>query len=156
MAAGIIDALSDTWLCYTDGSVAHRIGGASVVLFRNGDPTPTTTAPFSVGVCTSSYRAEMAALLFALCLLCDHMLDGDSVALLTDSQSAVRKLYSGASATTEEFEFDVWMALRTLTLECGCRVTVQFVPGHAGLEGNELADAATNAGCVLPLQDSRL
>ena len=156
LAAGIIDALSDTWLCYTDGSVAHRIGGAGVVLFRNGDPTPTTTAPFSVGVCASSYRAEMAAILFALRLLCDHMLDGDSVALLTDSQSAVRKLCSGASAATEEFEFDVWTALRTLTLERGCRVTVQFVPGHAGLEGNELADAAANAGRVLPLQDSRL
>ena len=156
LAAGIIDALSDAWLCYTDGSVAHRIGGAGVVLFRNGDPTPTTTAPFSVGVCASSYRAEMAAILFALRLLCDHMLDGDSVALLTDSQSAVRKLCSGASAATEEFEFDVWTALRTLTLERGCRVTVQFVPGHAGLEGNELADAAANAGRVLPLRDSRL
>ena len=85
------------------------------------------------------------------------MLDGDSVALLTDSQAAIRKLCSGASAATEEFKFDVWTALCTLTLECGCRVTVQFVPGHAGLEaGNELADAAANAGHVLPLQDSRL
>ena len=32
---------------------------------------------------------------------------GDSVALLTDSQSAVRKLCSGVAAATEEFEYDV-------------------------------------------------
>eukprot|EP00754_Rhynchopus_humris_P033869 Rhum_TRINITY_DN15488_c2_g1::Rhum_TRINITY_DN15488_c2_g1_i4::g.159630::m.159630 len=32
LAAAILDARADTWLCYTDGSVALRTGGAGVVL----------------------------------------------------------------------------------------------------------------------------
>ena len=156
LATEAIAALPHSWHCYTDGSVALRTGGAGVVLFRNGDSDPTTTKSYPVGVCASSYRAEMAALAFALDLLCHHVLDGDSVALLTDSQSAVRKLCSGVAAATEEFEYDVWAKLRILTVVRGCRVAVQFIPGHAGVAGNELADAAANTGRELPYGKCRL
>ena len=146
LAREVISALREKWQCYTDGSLADRRGGAGVVLFRAGVPDPAATSQLSLGTCASSYRAEMAAIAHALALLGDHVAKGDSVAILTDSQSAVRKLCSGAAAATEEFEFDVWAKLRDLTISRSCRVTVQFVPGHAGIAGNELADAAAEAG----------
>ena len=137
-------------------SLRDSTGGAGVVTYRGDDPDPVSATAHGVGRCGSSYRTEMAALLFALTSLLSRDVKGTSVIIYTDSQSAVRKLCSGAAAAREEHDFAIWTSLRELTVERHCRITIQFVPGHAGLAGNELADSAAKRGLDILVPATRL
>eukprot|EP00754_Rhynchopus_humris_P033873 Rhum_TRINITY_DN15488_c2_g1::Rhum_TRINITY_DN15488_c2_g1_i7::g.159644::m.159644/K03469/rnhA, RNASEH1; ribonuclease HI len=142
LALAVIDSHNYSWTCYTDGSVESYRGGAGAVIYCDAADSPVATIRTNLGVCTSSYRAEVAAIRSALDYLCTHANAGDSCVIYTDSQSAVRKLVSGPAAAREEFEFEVWARLRSLTVRHRCTVHLQFVPGHAGIPGNDLADSA--------------
>ena len=156
LAAALIASRHAAWTIFTDGSLRDSTGGAGVVTYRGDDPDPISATAHGVGRCGSSYRTEMAALLFALTSLLSRDVKGTSVIIYTDSQSAVRKLCSGAAAAREEHDFAIWTSLRELTVERHCRITIQFVPGHAGLAGNELADSAAKRGLDILVPATRL
>ena len=156
LALGVIDSRCDTWTCYTDGSVESYRGGAGAVIYRDTSTPPLSTTKANLGVCTSSYRAEVAAITSALDFLCSNVSAEDSCVIYTDSQSAVRKLVSGPAAAREEFEHEVWARLRALTVRHRCAVHVQFVPGHAGIPGNDLADSVAELGRTTGVPARRL
>ena len=150
LASAVISACRDDWVVYSDGSLDSLVGGAGAVLYGGDSDTPTTTTSLQIPRCSSSYRTEMTALELSLDLLLRHAAPRDSATIFSDSQSAIRKLGSGPSAATDTFEFDVWSRIRTLTVDKACSLTIQFVPGHAGIVGNDLADAAAKRGLTCP------
>ena len=70
------------------------------------------------------------------------------VCICSDSQSALRRLKYGPAAQTDVLADKVWRRLNDLA-DRGVRLHLQWVPGHAGLPGNELADEVARAAADL-------
>ena len=71
-----------------------------------------------------------------------------SVLFLTDSQSALSILSSAPSYLLPESLWNVWSLASSLSNNTA--LCFQWVPGHAGLPGNENADLLAKAGVSLP------
>ena len=71
-----------------------------------------------------------------------------SVLFLTDSQSAFSILLSVPSDLLPESLWNVWFLASSLPNNT--TLSFQWVPGHAGLSGNENADLLARAGAYLP------
>ena len=71
-----------------------------------------------------------------------------SVFFLTDSQSALSILSSAPSYLLPESLWNVWSLASSLSNNTS--LNFQWVPGHAGLPGNENADLLAKAGAYLP------
>ena len=71
-----------------------------------------------------------------------------SVLFLTDSQSALSILSSAPSYLLPESLWNVWSLASSLSNNT--TLSFQWVPGHAGLPGNEKADLLAKTGASLP------
>ena len=66
----------------------------------------------------------------------DHLNPGNFVAIFTDSQSLCTVLQGTSTALD---------GLRQSISRVPCHLTVQWIPGHCDIPGNELADSAAKA-----------
>jgi ribonuclease HI len=137
---------------YTDGSVLEpgvaRFGGGGYFLVDAAGKTHPGRCP--AGRVCDSFRAEEHALLHALRAMAAPGEDlaiprGAEIRMMTDSQSAVVALEKGPRAQTSRLGQQIWQELRRLTERHGAHVTLAYVPGHAGIEGNERADVEASA-----------
>ena len=130
----------------------QRNGGAGFVIdFRDGD---TVTGRVAAGRHASSFASELTAILAATrCLLQQPIpttsdADHRPMALFcTDSKSALQALSSGPTTNAASLFADVWKLLSALSRHY--RVTLQWVPAHCGIPGNEAADAQAANGSRL-------
>ena len=138
------------------GSDAAGGGGAWLDIHRE-HRTLEVTAP--AGVACSSTAAELVAIRAGLdavlALPTDSLDQCGHINLLTDSKSSLLRLSRGPCAQTSEHHLKVWTRLHQLT-DRGISITFQWVPGHAGVEGNEAADALANQAASAGQQDSVL
>ena len=70
------------------------------------------------------------------------------VRICTDSQSVLGRLREGPAAQRDALADSVWQRLRELT-DWGTHLSLQWVPGHAGPSGNEMADDVARAAADL-------
>jgi ribonuclease HI len=151
--------LRPAWLhVYTDGSADCGLfnGGAGIVLVIDGEGTVHNDCVPAGSLC-GSYRAEMTGLRDAVPRILQGVAEGwlkvdklKAIRFCTDSQSAVRRLAKGAAEQTTVMGAEIWSGLMELEKRTGCPIDVQFVPGHAGVEGNEQADKMAEQGAKLP------
>jgi len=153
--------LRPAWLqVFTNGSAVEglRKGGAGIVLYVTEDELVVHEDCVPAGALCGSYRAEMTGLDEAVPRILGGLDDGwlagaikpgEAIRFCTDSQSAVRSLAKGASAQTIVKGAQIWSGLLKLSERTGCAIDVQFVPGHAGIEGNERADKMAAQGSKL-------
>ena len=122
---------------FSDGSVEEGIwnGGAACVGMRNGEVRIGRKA---AGKWCSSYTAEVTALRMAV----EFIREGKPTTALigTDSQALVRALENDKATMNNEVE----ELKRELTSVEETTITIQWIPGHVGIEGNEWADREAN------------
>jgi ribonuclease HI len=140
-ATTILEANADR-VFYTDGSAEAgvRRGGSAAVVTSGGprDLQIEWVLRRKGAWRTSSFETELAALHLAM-----DWLEGDSAAesvlICTDSQALLRALDSppaSDSVAVGSVRERLWLQRQAVVL--------QWVPGHCGLEGNELADGEAN------------
>jgi len=143
---------------YSDGSAEEGCtnGGYGVFIeYKSEEATHRGKAGFF----TSSFRAEIVGLTKGLAVLNDmlerqELPPGSAIRILTDSQSALKRLSAGYENTTGLFECRIWELIDHITSTYGTTIILQFVPGHCDLPGNERADVLAKEGTETP--DQRL
>ena len=137
---------------WTDAAASGGItdGGGGVVICRKGQPPEVISIP--TGRITASYRSEMLAIQRAV-TACASNPPGEqlTIRICTDSQSALHHLRQAPSGQKGQAAQDTWAGIRNLAT-MDHNVHVQWVPGHAGLDGNEAADADARVGTQLDQQ----
>ena len=135
----------------TDGSVPTFFGPGDAGVYVTCSKCHTSySCPFFFGPIASSFTAETFALKQGLAWCTSHLMTCkfQSVLFLTDSESALSILSSAPSYLLPESLWNVWSLASSLSNNI--TLNFQWVPGHAGLPGNENADLLAKAGAALP------
>ena len=137
------------YVYWTDGSVVDGTGrgGGGIFIWDPGGPQHQHSWSVPAGRLCSSFRAEMTALKAALTHATSH--DHPHLRVCTDSLSAIQGLQEGPSRQSAKLGQQIWTLLSELSSK-GRSVRLVWVPGHAGLTGNERADRTANEGVHLP------
>lgn len=140
---GLATAVHRCLVVYTDGSAQENPGrcGFGVVIIEDGI-AHTTHRPVGLG---TSVTAELCALRFALRSVVGRVREFDLVLIFSDCQVAI-DLIEGAYEPTGHHA--IVRECQDLLREARAdgNVDLHWVPGHAGIDGNELADAEATAG----------
>lgn len=134
---------------YTDGSAfkATTNAGAGVLLKYPDGTTIETDIP--CGRHCSNYTAEILAINHAITTIHSqftfNIKPPTDTVIFTDSQSALQQLQNIAETTDRDI---VSLAdnLDKLLTHFNIQVTLQWVPGHSGIHGNDKADALAKHG----------
>ena len=111
----------------------------------------------AAGQYTSSYRAEMIGIRTSLEMISDLQADGrirtgQTVAVYTDSRSSVQRLKLCRRHHNNTLN-EVQILLQKIT-EAGIKnITIQWIPSHCGIEGNEKADRLADEATKLPQEN---
>ena len=128
---------------YTDGSLisASSVGGSSAILLdgREGEESVTEGLAVCLIGASSSFEVEVRALLLAVELIARHPREG-CVVICSDSRSALDALRLPLDG-----DDDGITRLRQELMQVGLEIRLQWVPGHCGLRGNEIADRVAKA-----------
>lgn len=160
-ALAAIEALPDAdVVIWTDGSAAGgttRGGAVALIQMPRLGRELKLRAP--AGAVCSSLRAEMTAMQTALSAVTSlpeaEIRDIQQVRLLTDSRSGLQQLKRGPGLQPTKLAADVWKLLQELgSRNIAC--TLQWVPGHAGIEGNEEADQLAGSAAELPQENAAI
>ena len=125
---------------YTDGSKLNgRVAAAFYAEYPNNSPKQ---AFFHLGIYSTVFHAEVLAISeVAKNLLLDKM-HNQSIVALVDSQAAIKALIK-CTVTS----ITVLNCIRNLNqLGKQNHVSIAWIPGHAGVHGNEVADYVAKSG----------
>ena len=140
---------------WSDGAARDglRDGGGGYII-KWVPPNPPTIGSVAAGRLTNSTNAEAVAVGAALRTANEELIDrhGLTVWVLFDS----RALHDRLQQLSIPPDMATCTALRHLHLMADLHHVHVWVPGHAGLPDNEVADKAARQGCLLPQQNGPL
>ena len=139
-----IRELNANYIIYSDGSASGGVanGGAAAIVTLGDPESPTIidTLKKRGSPITCSFAEEVTAMHLATDWVIQHCSKGDHVLVCTDSQSMCQAL-SGKDLATQN--------LRVKLQNTAATISVQWIPGHSDIAGNEMADMAAKAATTL-------
>ena len=142
---------------YTDGSAinATRNGGYGSYI-----SIPQLQEPISIyGPCgryCNNYDAEVIAIKKTIDKIEQELEIANVIPkdlfILTDSQSALDSIENFKDESSKQIE-DLLQICHNTSLRYEINITLQWIPGHCGIYGNEKADALAKLGSNMPQKD---
>ena len=96
---------------------------------------------WSLGAQSSAFDAEVQALVRAVEICALDATEGASFRVFTDSQAAMRRLTDDRPGPGQSLATRAIMVARAGIYKRGASIKIQWVPGHQGITGNDLADS---------------
>ena len=132
---------------YLDGLGLEGMVGAVAVLFRDGQEVWTIRYQLGPLTCHTTYGAEVVGVILAAELI-NRECAAHTATIRLDNQAVIQVL-GGCSAKLAQYLLDLvhkackgWLTDR----QCNCRqLTISWVSGHNGIQGNERADSEARA-----------
>ncbi|XP_055850655.1 uncharacterized protein LOC129915201 [Episyrphus balteatus] len=125
---------------YTDGSRTADGTGAGIF-------GPRTKISIPMGQFPSIFQAEINAIDKCAERNLERKYKNQNIAIMSDSQAALKAINSYAINSKL-----VWECVKKLNeLGKANKITLYWVPGHVGVQGNEVADSLAKAGATAPL-----
>lgn len=121
------------YTAYTDGACSGNPGPAGCGMLIQGPGGATKEGYAYLGIATNNV-AELTAVLLAVE---GTPRDAKSVLVLTDSKYAIGVLSLGWKAKANQ---ELISRIRSVLADRGKAIRMRYVPGHAGVPGNERAD----------------
>jgi len=150
MAERHLEKYSEYVLVYTDGSVAGGRAGSAVVI-----PSMGYSRAIRLADGVGPFIAELYALSMALDGVAAARTGDRCFAVLMDSLEVVRALSSIGSTPVSDMMYSVQRGIHRMTME-GLNIVVVWLPGHAGVDGNEEADALARRALSHPQIDHKI
>jgi ribonuclease HI len=154
-AEKVLSSLPPLIVCaWSDGSVGEGggpAGGGARIEWTGADTVELREAAGAVG---SSYSAEAVALRLALTHLIERLRDRGPttgrtvVACCTDSLSVLQRLKGHPGPEDSNCTARIRVLIRELSQKA--EIHLIWVPGHAGVDGNEAVDAVAKEAAGLP------
>ena len=143
----------NTYLAFSDGSVLGEScfgeGGCGIVLTKKGDPEVDIRDSRKVGRKVDNVKCEVEGVVVALEMLaerCNLDVGSGLTYVLTDCQAAVDTFVNQKDHHKKICTFKrMWTAVRTLR-NLGVKTKIVWIPGHASLDYNEIADKLAKEG----------
>jgi ribonuclease HI len=132
----------NTITCFTDGSKSEV--GTGLGVYNSGLDIAISA---NVGPNATVFQTEIKAIEICAKELIARDTQGECILMFSDSQSALRALKQNKICSRTVW--DCLQALQSLGETNG--VTLRWVPGHCGIEGNEHADELAKEGLLLPV-----
>ena len=95
---------------------------------------------WSLGAQSSAFDAELQALVRAIEICALDAREGASFRVFTDSQAATRRLVSDFPGSGQRMATRAISIAREGIYGRGAKIKICWIPGHQGIQGNELAD----------------
>ena len=130
---------ANTW--YTDGSKTETGTGIGIA-------GPQTRISEQLGKYPSIFQAEILAIERCARTITNNNSRNKNITILTDSQAALKALKG--YTVNHKCVLSCIETLNTLGLEK--RITIGWIPGHTGVQGNEIADKLAKQGAATPLE----
>ena len=148
-----IESYPNDWIhAYTDGSAfkATINAGYGAVIQHPDKSKQEILAP--CGSFCSNYVAEQLAI-HSTVIHIHNFFDNNphaitNAVIFTDSLSTLQALENGTDGTTEMTQLS--LCIHHLISKHNINLVLQWVPGHAGVPGNEMADELAKRGAALP------
>ena len=133
----------NTLQIFTDGSkIENKVGCAWTI------PALQITKNYRLTDCISITAAELMAILEALRFINDSPRVFLSITIMTDSKSALQSI-SRETGTRDELVKEIILLIHEIRLK-GTEISLLWIPSHAGIHGNDVADIAAKQATVLP------
>ena len=131
---------------YTDGSKGETGVGAGVVVIK-GDHREEYS--YKLNNMASVFTAELMAIKVGLSNVVKY--SNKNCVLYSDSMSSLQAIQS---AKVEDKRIGIVYEILERLSQNHLKVSFCWIPGHAGIEGNEIADKIAKRACSLPQQES--
>ena len=127
---------------YTDGLELHRRVGAGFYAEYPNTVTPQNKQFFHFGIHSTVFQAEVLAIPEVAKNLRLEKMHNQSIVVLVNSQAAIKSLIK-CTVTS----ITVLNHIRNLNqLRIQNHVSIAWIPAHAGVHGNKVADYLANSG----------
>jgi ribonuclease HI len=138
-----VNSVSITVTIYTDGSAYEGGVGAAAVLTRPRRPPRKIQLHLGETSKYTVYTGEVTGLLLGAHLLCSETRGFDTVLFAVDNQATVQSFEAHKPAPSHMLLDAFEKRLKNLSKRRkDLKVKILWIPGHEGVEGNEIADSA--------------